>query len=95
MVTATEPIADRPWYRRTLFGVVLTVWAVLLCFVAQARGWLPGQRPSATSLYSLTSTASLLSSFAVGQRSWPVAGALMILAAAFLIATIASFAQGR
>ena len=94
-MTATEPIADRRWYRRTLFGVVLTVWGVLFCFFAQWRGWLPGQRPSATSLYSLTSSASLLSSLAVGRRSWPVAGALMILAAAFLIATIAGFAQGR
>ena len=92
-MTAPQPIADRRWYRRTLFGVTVAAWGALFWFVAQSRGWVPGSPPAASSLLSMTSTSCLLASLAVGRRSWPVAITLMILATAFLVASIAALAH--
>jgi len=94
-VTAPEPIANRRWYRRTLIGANLAVWCVLVWFFAQSRRWLPGPGPSTSSLLSMTSSACLLMSLAIGRRSWGVAIALMVLATAFLVATIAAVAHGH
>lgn len=94
-MTPPVPVTERRWYRIVHWVTAVSAFAALTYFIAQSRGWLPGDPGPASTRFGLASSTCFIWSLLLLRRSSRIAVVLTALAALFLAWSVFSLSRGN